>query len=36
LKHRLPKNLGEQRALWEAELAGLVAEKRYWERMIEG
>ena len=36
LKHRLPKNLGEQRALWEAELAGLVAELRYWERMVEG
>jgi transcriptional regulator with XRE-family HTH domain len=31
LKHRLPKNLGEQRSLWEAELAGLMAEVRYWE-----
>jgi transcriptional regulator with XRE-family HTH domain len=33
LKHRLPKNLGEQRALLEAELAGLVAEVRYWDNV---
>ena len=34
LKHRLPKNIGEQRALWEAELEGFQAEARYWERMV--
>jgi hypothetical protein len=36
LKHRLPKNIGEQRALWESELAGLVVEVEYWEKMVEG
>jgi hypothetical protein len=36
LKHRLPKNIGEQRALWEAELAARGAEKRYWEKLVEG
>ncbi len=33
LKHRLPKNVEEQRALLEAELAGLVAEVRYWDNV---
>ena len=36
LKHRLPKNVEEQRALWKAELVGFQAEARYWERMVEG
>lgn len=36
LKHRLPKNAEEQRALLEAQLAGLVAEVRYWEKMVVG
>jgi hypothetical protein len=33
LKHRLPKQPAEQRAIWEAQLAGLAAEQRYWERV---
>ena len=32
LKHRLPKNPAMQRAEWEAKLAGLEAEKKYWEK----
>ena len=32
LKHRLPKNSDVQRAEWEAKLAGLEAEKKYWEK----
>ncbi len=32
LKHRLPKNPDMQRAEWEAKLAGLEAEKKYWEK----
>lgn len=35
LKHRLPKNVEEHRALWEAELVGFQAEARFWERKIE-
>jgi len=31
LSHRLPDRLEEQRAFWEAQLAGLMAEVRYWE-----
>lgn len=32
LKHRLPKNPDMQRAEWEAKLAGLETEKKYWEK----
>jgi hypothetical protein len=31
LSHRLPDRPEEQRAFWEAQLAGLMAEVRYWE-----
>jgi hypothetical protein len=36
LSHRLPKQTEEQRAEWEAQLAGLIAEKSYWEKRIQG
>ena len=32
LKHRLPKDPDLQRAEWEAKLAGLLGERKYWER----
>ena len=35
LKHRLPKDPDMQRAEWEAKLAGLLAEKKYWEKKGE-
>ena len=33
LKHRMPKNPELQRTEWEAKLAGLEAEKKYWEKV---
>jgi hypothetical protein len=32
LKHRLPKDPDLQRTEWEAKLAGLLGERRYWEK----
>jgi hypothetical protein len=34
LKHRLPKDPDMQRAEWEAKLAGLLAERKYWEKKV--
>ncbi len=35
LKHRLPKDPDMQRTMLEAKLAGLLAEKKYWEKRGE-
>jgi hypothetical protein len=32
LKHRLPKDPDMQRTMWEAKLAGLLGERKYWEK----
>jgi hypothetical protein len=32
LKHRLPKDPDMQRTEWEAKLAGLLGERKYWEK----
>lgn len=34
LKQRLPKDPDMQRAEWEAKLAGLLAERKYWEKRV--
>ena len=36
LLQRLPKQPEEQQAEWEAQLAGLMAEKSYWEKRMVG
>jgi hypothetical protein len=36
LLQRLPKQPEEQQAAWEAQLAGLMAEKSYWEKRMVG
>ena len=35
LKHRLPKDPDMQRTMWEAKLAGLLGERKYWEKKGE-
>lgn len=33
LKHRLPKDPDLQRTMWEAKVAGLIGERKYWEKI---